>query len=314
MKMLMHVTLPPLGPFSSDSHVAPLVFMLEGMIEVDRHHIRQSRDRFAAGMGPPVPPLALSGVRCGEDSRDALGDLLQCMLAGAGDRESLSVWRCAELREAGVDAHPVISGDASRILCSVRLPDGSIEDISQTLGGMPGAGARAYDGDRIARLLTCTLPPLGPYSPASHFAPLTFMLEGMIEVNRHHIRQARDRARAGMGPAVPPVYASGVRYKEDPTGEENWGDLYYCLQSGFGDCDRLTIWRCAELREAGIAAAPVIKWQNLDRAAAIRVGYPAAFVPSDGLWLVHCLVRFPDGAIEDISKNLGMGAEYNGRV
>ena len=163
-------------------------------------------------------------------------------------------------------------------------------------------------------LMHVTLPPLGPFSPESHFAPLVFMLEGMIEVNRHHIRQARDRFKAGLGPPVPPLLMSGVRYQEDPPGEENWGDLYYCLQSGTGDCDRLVIWRVAELREAGVAAAPVIKWQNLSREQAMHAGYPAGFVPPQGLWLVHCCVRFPDGTVEDISKKLGMGAEYNGRV
>ena len=54
----------------------------------------------------------------------------------------------------------------------------------------------------------------------------------------------------------------------------------------------------------------MIKWQNLDRQSAIAAGYPAAFVPAEGLWLVHCCVRFPDGTVEDVSKNLGMGGGY----
>lgn len=227
MKMLMHVTLPPLGPFSPDSRIAPLVFMLEGMIDVNRHHIRQSRDRFKAGLGPPVPPLYLSGIWCARGRQRPLADLLQCMVDGAGDRESLSVWRCAELREAGMDAHPVISrSDDGRIACSVRLPDGTIEDVSQKLGAphtSPNTG-RVYDdggsSDQIKRTLVATLPPLGPYSPESHFAPLVFMLEGMIKVNRHHIRQARDRARAGMGPTVPSLYHSGVRYQKIRPGKK----------------------------------------------------------------------------------------------
>ena len=259
MKMLMHVTLPPLGPFSADSRIAPLVFMLEGMIEVNRHHIRQSRDRFAAGLGPPIPPLYLSGIWCGRGRARPLGDLLQCIVDGTGDRESLSVWRCAELREAGCDAHPVISRDerSGRIATSVRLPDGTIECVAQKLGSphKPDDG-RVYDGDQIERTLMATLPPLGPYSPASHFAPLVFMLEGMIEVNRHHIRQATDRYRAGMGPAMPSVYGSGVRYKEDPAGREDWGDLYYCLKSGVADCDRLTIWRTASSASKGSRPIP----------------------------------------------------------
>lgn len=163
-------------------------------------------------------------------------------------------------------------------------------------------------------LMHVTLPPLGEFSPEAHFAPLVYLLEGMILVNRHHIQLSRRRAELGLGMPVPPLWASGVRYQEDPPGEENWGDVYYCMKLGHADCDRLVIWRCAELREAGVHAVPVIKWQNLNRETAIALGYPPGFVPPDGLWMVHCLVRFPDGRIEDPSKILGMGAEYTNRV
>lgn len=160
-----------------------------------------------------------------------------------------------------------------------------------------------------------TLPPFEEgFSPEFHFAPLVYALEGMIQVNRHHIRKANERAAAGLGPPVPPLYASGVFYKEDPPGEENWGDVYYCLSKGHADCDRLVIWRVAELQEAGIDAKPVIKWQHLTRAQAIAVGYPAAWVCEEGLWIVHCSVQWPDGSIEDVSKNLGMGGNVTSHV
>src|SRR5277367_5019232 len=106
-------------------------------------------------------------------------------------------------------------------------------------------------------LMHVTLPPLGAYSPEFHFAPLVFLLEGMIEVNRYHIQQARRRAELGLGAPLPELYESGVYYQEDPAGEENWGDIYYCLSCGHADCDRLIIWRTAELRENGIWARPV---------------------------------------------------------
>lgn len=167
----------------------------------------------------------------------------------------------------------------------------------------------------IKALMHVTLPPLeAGFSPEFHFAPLVFLLEGMIAVNRYHIRKSLERAAAGLGPPIPPLYASGVVYKEDKPGEENWGDVYYCLRKGWADCDRLVIWRCAELREAGIAADPVIKWQHLTREQAVSCGYPASWVPDEGLWLVHCLVRWPSGFVEDPSKNLGMGGSFTSRA
>jgi len=160
-----------------------------------------------------------------------------------------------------------------------------------------------------------TLPPFeAGFSPEFHFSPLVFLLKGMVEVNRHHIRKANERATMGLGVPIPPLYASGVRYREDPAGEENWRDCYGVLALGFGDCDNLVIWRVAELNEAGIAAEPVIKWQHLTREQSIAVGYPAEWVSEEGLWIVHCSVQMPDGTIEDVSKNLGMGGNVTSHV
>lgn len=313
----MHVTLPPLGQYSPEAHFSPFVFVLDGMIKVNRHHIRQARDRARAGLGAPAPPLAASGVRRGVG--DELADLYQC-LQGAGNSESLTIWRCAELREAGEQADPVLRRDGNRIFCYVRRGNGAIEDVSRNLTGAASTG-RVYDGNQIQTSLSVTLPPLGPFSPESHFAPLVFMLEGMIDVNRHHIGLAQRRADAGLGDPIPPLFATGVRYKEDAPGREDWGDIYYCLGSGWADCDRLAIWRCAERRELAVRLTdpslwtdPVIKWQHLTREQALSAGYPSAMIPPDGLWMVHCLARFADGTIEDTSKLLGMGAGYNGRV
>lgn len=69
-----------------------------------------------------------------------------------------------------------------------------------------------------------------------HFAPILPLLKGVIEVNEWHIRRSIRRAQKGLGYPVPPLYASGVRYKEDPPGQENWKDCLAVLADGHGDC------------------------------------------------------------------------------
>lgn len=69
-----------------------------------------------------------------------------------------------------------------------------------------------------------------------HFAPIIPLLEGLIKVNEWHIRRAMRRAQKGLGYPIPPLYASGVRYKEDPPGQENWKDCLAVLADGHGDC------------------------------------------------------------------------------
>jgi hypothetical protein len=169
-------------------------------------------------------------------------------------------------------------------------------------------------------LVHVTLPPLEEGNSAErHFAPLVFMLEGLINLNLWHLSQSFRRVRAGLEAApIPPLHASGAFYAEDPPGQENWRDIPAALdrvRSGKGiDCDNIIAWRTAELRFAGIAADPVIKWQHLPHETAVRLGYPAKFVPLEGLWLVHCCVRWPNGAIEDTSKDLGMGGNFTSKA
>jgi hypothetical protein len=74
------------------------------------------------------------------------------------------------------------------------------------------------------------------YGEERHFAPIIPLLKGVIEVNEWHIRRALRRAQKGLGYPIPPLYASGVRYKEDPPGQENWKDCLAVLADGHGDC------------------------------------------------------------------------------
>lgn len=150
-------------------------------------------------------------------------------------------------------------------------------------------------------------------SSEAHFAPLQITLEGLCKVNEWHIARSLKRAEKGLGDPIVPLYASGVRYKEDDPGHEDWSDVYATLKRGNGDCKKLVAWRIAELRCSGIDCEPVIKWQHIPQDVAMQIGYPSWFVNADGLWMVHCLVRFPDGRVEDPSKILGMGGEYTNK-
>ena len=153
-----------------------------------------------------------------------------------------------------------------------------------------------------------------------HFAPLIPALEGMIAINEWHIRRALKRAQKGQGVPIPPLYASGVRYKEDPPGQENWKDCLAVIKDGHGDCDRLVSWRVAELRVAGIAADPIIKWKQVPKDIMVSLGHPAHMVPEQGISMVHVCVGFPGwqngdpSLVEDPSKLLGMGGDYTSKV
>jgi hypothetical protein len=158
-----------------------------------------------------------------------------------------------------------------------------------------------------------------------HFAPIIPLLEGLIKVNEWHIRRALRRAQKGLGYPIPPLYASGVRYKEDPPGQENWKDCLAVLADGHGDCDRLVAWRVGELRVAGYPAEPIIKWRTVPKDVMIGLGYPADMVPEQGIQMVHVCVGLPgwqqyaqqyedNPLVEDPSKQLGMGGEYTSNV
>jgi hypothetical protein len=91
---------------------------------------------------------------------------------------------------------------------------------------------------------------------------------------------------------VPPLYKAGVRYENEPdNGIEEFACIEPVLKRGWGDCDDLAPWLCAELRNQGENAKIRIQWKRQ---------------PS-GRKLFHIVVRRGDGTIEDPSRILGMG-------
>lgn len=81
-----------------------------------------------------------------------------------------------------------------------------------------------------------------------------------------------------------------VRYREadESSGIELFKLPSQTLADGYGDCDRLVVWRCAELLNAGTKAAPLVYFRP-------------------GSHELHTQVRFIEsGAVEDTSRLMGM--------
>jgi hypothetical protein len=108
---------------------------------------------------------------------------------------------------------------------------------------------------------------------------MLWMLEALCQVNLLWLRVYTEA----------PLYDAGVLYKKEPPNREHWQDIATTLELRNGDCEDLACWRVAELRNAGIAAHPYIRWRVVN-----------------GNHRYHCLVQWPDGRIEDPSIALGM--------
>ncbi len=93
---------------------------------------------------------------------------------------------------------------------------------------------------------------------------------------------------------VPSVYRAGLVYQREPLCRycEEWRDCLSVLEHGGGDCEDLACYRAAELQLAGIHARPYVRRPRL--------------LPG-GVLLYHIQVEWPDGRIEDPSRELGMG-------
>lgn len=103
---------------------------------------------------------------------------------------------------------------------------------------------------------------------------------------------------------VPPLYASGVRYQNEPVGQtfngqpaEEFALIPVVLARKWGDCDDLGPWRVAELIHAGVPAKIRVQWRARRNADGTL-----------GRKYFHIVVRHGNGEIEDPSAKLGMGS------
>lgn len=112
---------------------------------------------------------------------------------------------------------------------------------------------------------------LVPATPAA----LSAAAEGLAAVNFALIRAGGD---------FPGIYESGVVYRGEPVGTEEWLTIPEILARGAGDCEDLSAWRAAELREQGEPAVVEVRHNSIGS--------------------YHAVVRRADGTIEDPSKIL----------
>jgi hypothetical protein len=116
---------------------------------------------------------------------------------------------------------------------------------------------------------------------------LALLLEALTEINVSIFRT--------YGDTVPGLYESGIKYRRESIGQEDWCDVVELLRLGFGDCEDLSCYRAAELRvrHGDANARPFVKGPRK--------------LPG-GVMMYHIQVQHGDGRIEDPSLVLGMGS------
>lgn len=105
------------------------------------------------------------------------------------------------------------------------------------------------------------------------------MLAGLQKASESQLRAS----------ALPRLYASGVRYRAEPFGQERWQLPAETFWRKHGDCEDLAAWRAAELVVSGV---------DVNARAVVKRVRPG---------LMHCLVLRGDRVtLEDPSALLGM--------
>src|SRR5215471_21158222 len=78
----------------------------------------------------------------------------------------------------------------------------------------------------------------GPRNRALSRRTLDVMLDCLFQIDVLYLRAH---------PETPLLYKSGVRYAEEPRGQEDWQDVPTTLRMGQGDCEDVACWRAAEI-------------------------------------------------------------------
>jgi hypothetical protein len=100
--------------------------------------------------------------------------------------------------------------------------------------------------------------------------------EGLVRMNQVLMRMSD----------VPPIRDAGVFFREERAGREDWDNCLIVLARGWGDCEDLASWYCAELRESG---------EDPGAEVVIQQTGPAK---------LHAVVRRASGDIDDICWEL----------
>jgi hypothetical protein len=184
---------------------------------------------------PELPSVYASGVRYVEEPQGYLKlgeenwqDIPTCLGLKKGGNRDLVAWRCAELRNQGLDARPLLytqrtAGGMLRYRAVVLLPDGRVED--------PSSGRGWRDVPKRHRVAFVVDLFNGPHERALSDDTLQVLLDSLTDV---------DSAYLAENPRAPLVYHAGVRYEEEPPGQEDWQDVATTVGMRGGDCVPLT--------------------------------------------------------------------------
>jgi hypothetical protein len=112
------------------------------------------------------------------------------------------------------------------------------------------------------------------------------LCDALVGINKAYLRHQ------GLG-RTPPLYQSGVRYKDQVLGHDKWKDIPRLLATKRGACEDLASWRCAELHIIGETSAYI----DVDT-------YP---MPDDKI-VYHVVLVRGSGVREDPSAMLGMSS------
>lgn len=179
----------------------------------------------------------------------------------------------------------------------IDLPDRNLQRLGHN---MHSAGMQPYDRGVVKPVQTANGVSVEGRSmrgfhkrELNRFFPVILLLEAQVQINQWQLRRAKSE-----GKKFAALYDSGVYYKAEPPGYEDWLDIPTLYATGFGDCEDMACARTAELREEeGVPAAPCIKFKDFK-------------VDGRLITLIHVLVLRPDDSLEDPSKVLGMQGDY----
>ena len=341
----VHLTLPE--HFDEDDrdeerHFAPIIPLLEGLIKVNEWHLRRSLRRAQKGLAAPIQPLYASGVRYKEDppGQENWKDIPAVLKDGHGDCLPLST---LVLRATDGDVGELVPMLALKVGDRV-MGDGNwttVREVCVTGGKRVrvlsldnGCALRSSREHKVFRLMSgnareeirvdevkigdaLVTPTSMPARLCGTISvetsrPVLHAIANATRSNRNVAHRVERISEAGSELCMDITTDSGVFWLPEP-------DVLV------HNCDRLVAWRVAELRVAGHAADPVIKWRTVPKDVMIGLGHPAHMVPENGIQMVHVCVGLPgwrqyahlyeqNPLVEDPSKRLGMGGSYTSKV
>lgn len=248
---------------------AELLILLSALATLDLQYLRRN---------PRAPTLAAAPVLL-TDARSRLlapnqeewKDASTALSTGRLDAPSAVAWRIAELQARGIATAPDVVSAGSGYRFLVKLPNGQTEDVA------PSAGRPYFDRVRISFLLN--LFKSRAQEPLSHEG-LRVLLQALTMIDVLYLQTH---------PGTPKLRDSGVVYREEPPGAEDWQDIPTSLRRRVADCDEWGPWRAAEHIVEGRKAMADFDMQR----------------QPDGRVLYHIVTRTERGT-EDPSYEQGM--------